>query len=430
MRGRVRRLRHVAASTPGRFSVIAVVLVLVAMASGLVGVLTVQHRSDLVSDVGDRSGPLSFQAQSIYRSLSDADATAANAFLGGGVEPVALRQRYADDIAQATAALTASLRITDDRAATQLLVLSDRLPVYTGLIETARAYNRQGIPLGAAYLREASGLMRQSLLPAARQLFETQSEQLAGTQHAAVAFPWAVLLLGLLLLAGLVAAQVFVSRRTKRMVNLGMAVATIAAVTSLLWVTLAVTGATGRIDAGRRDGSAQLHLLAELRVAALQARADESLTLIARGDGAGFEKDFAVQAERLLGKDGSGGLLDRAAAGAPTTDDRRRVEQARAAAQQWLSAHRALRKLDDDGKYVNAVNLAIDSRRVDGPSIAFGRLDAALTTGITSSNATFDGRTQQAAGILAGVNAAIIVLTGLQVAGSVVGLQRRIREYL
>ena len=429
MRGRIRRLRHLAVTTPGRFSIIGVALVVIALVSGLVGAFTVQQRSDLVRDVADHSGPLSFQAQSIYRSLSDADATAANAFLGGGVEPVALRQRYADDIAQATAALTASLRIADDRASAQLLVLSDRLPVYTGLIETARAYNRQGIPLGAAYLREASGLMSQSLLPAAKRLFETQSEQLARAQRDAAAFPWAVLLLGLLLLAALAGAQTFVSRRTNRLVNLGMAVATIAALTSLTWATLAFAGATGRIDAGRRDGSAQLRLLAELRVDALQARADESLTLIARGDGAGFEKEFTVLAQRLLGPDGSGGLFRKALAGAPTSADRQRVEQARSAAQQWLAAHRTLRELDDGGKYQDAVKLATGSDP-NSPSTLFGRLDTALTAGITTSNATFEDHTTQAGNILTGVNIAIVVLTVLLVAGSVAGLQRRIREYL
>lgn len=46
-------------------------------------------------------GPLSLDGQQIYRALSDADATAASAFLSGGLEPAAARRRYLTDIAAA-----------------------------------------------------------------------------------------------------------------------------------------------------------------------------------------------------------------------------------------------------------------------------------------------------------------------------------------
>ena len=68
--------------------------------------------------------------------------------------------------------------------------MSTQLPVYTGLVETARVYNRQGLPLGAAYLREASGLMRDKLLPAAKQLYRTETGRLADDRDGAAGFPW------------------------------------------------------------------------------------------------------------------------------------------------------------------------------------------------------------------------------------------------
>jgi hypothetical protein len=56
-----------------------------------------------------------------------------------------------------------------------LLTLSTDLPVYTGEIETARADNRIGYPVGAAYLREATTLMNSSLLPAAENLYSART---------------------------------------------------------------------------------------------------------------------------------------------------------------------------------------------------------------------------------------------------------------
>ncbi|GFJ90183.1 hypothetical protein Prum_038250 [Phytohabitans rumicis] len=75
------------------------------LATGIAGALGVRQRADLVSGATARSGELTVAAQRLYRALSDADATAASAFLTGGVEPAALRDRYQVDIADAAAAL-------------------------------------------------------------------------------------------------------------------------------------------------------------------------------------------------------------------------------------------------------------------------------------------------------------------------------------
>ena len=105
------------------------------------------------------SEPVSLDGQQIYRALSDADATAATAFLSGGLEPIAARHRYQADIAQAASRLEAATAIAGHSAAARgLAALSAALPVYAGEVETARADNRLGLPLGAAYLREAASL--------------------------------------------------------------------------------------------------------------------------------------------------------------------------------------------------------------------------------------------------------------------------------
>ncbi|MFC7618153.1 hypothetical protein ACFQV2_36965 [Actinokineospora soli] len=136
------------ATTPGRLSVAAVALVVLTTLTGVFAAITLQDKKNTLSDLVAHREPLAAAAQLIFRSLSDADATAASAFLSGGAEPEALRQRYEFDIAQAGAALgKASSDVgADSLAAQQVDVLSRQLPVYTGLVETARANNRQGFP--------------------------------------------------------------------------------------------------------------------------------------------------------------------------------------------------------------------------------------------------------------------------------------------
>src|SRR6266511_5278 len=177
-------------------------------------------------------------------------ARARSTFLSGGVEPPQLRDRYQADIAAASAALAAAAAGTDSDLPA-LRQLSAQLPVYTGLVETARAYNRLGLPVGAAYLGEASGLMRGQLLPAAQQLYRFETDRLAADRGGASAVPWLALLLGLVTLAGLVWAQLRLSRQTHRTLNVGLVAATLAGLVMVSWVGTAWVAAASQLHASK-----------------------------------------------------------------------------------------------------------------------------------------------------------------------------------
>src|SRR5215470_8888534 len=148
-----KRLRAIVASTPARLTLWMVALLVVALGYGIAALVGSVQTSSSVASVRTSSGPLTVSAQSLYRSLWDADATAAAGFLSAGAEPPALRQRYLDDIASAGTAL-ANVAAAGQTASQALNTLATQLPVYTGLVEAARANNRQGYPVGAAYQRE------------------------------------------------------------------------------------------------------------------------------------------------------------------------------------------------------------------------------------------------------------------------------------
>ena len=409
-------------------------LAVLALLAGTVGLVAVRQRSDRVSDVGTISGPLGAHALDIYRSLSDADATAATAFLNNGVESPTLRKRYQDDIARAGAALSLALRATDSqhdphgRAEGRLRVVAVELPVYTGLVETARSFHRQQLPLGAAYLREASGLMRGTLLPAAQDLFTVETGRLVKAQRGAADFPVLVVFLGLVLLGGLIGTQIYLARRTNRIVNPGLAIATLATVVSIIWVTVAFASTVTHMDSGRRTGSTQFTLLAEARVAALQARADEALTLVARGDGAANERHFVLMLTRLIGKDGSSGLLGDARARSTSAAGRKVASDAATLARTWLARHRQVRKLDDGGQYADAVSMAL-SPGPDSSSTAFEQLDAALGKAVKSTNERFARLADDAGGNLDSALAGLVVPGLIVLAGAVLGTRKRIGEY-
>jgi hypothetical protein len=262
---------------------------------------TVAAHTSATADVLNVSEPLSLDAQQIYRSLSDADATEAAAFLSGGLEPARLRLRYQADIARAARRLeTATAAAGGSAAGSRLATLTSGLPVYTGLVETARANNRLGLPVGAAYLRQASGLMRGTLLPAARDLYAQENAQLAAAEGGATAFPYLAAALAVIVGFGLFWSQRWLTRRTNRLFNPGLLAASVAGLVTLVWLVTAISVARSHLLVAQNRGSAPVEAVARADIAALQAHADESLTLIDRGGDDSFQRDF-LELQKQLG---------------------------------------------------------------------------------------------------------------------------------
>jgi len=223
---RRRRFRLDLSTTPGRLRLLLSGLVLLSLAWGAVAGLVASQYSSAASSVVAVREPLSVEAEQIYWRLSDANDAAATAFLTGGLEPSATRDRYLADISDAGTAIeqaAAQGGAASGAAAADLRTLAKELPVYSGEIETARADNRLGLPLGAAYLREASALMRGTLLPAAQGMFTAENASLDGASAQATAAPLidVTLIAGLVVCALLLLASRWLSRRTRRTLNAG-----------------------------------------------------------------------------------------------------------------------------------------------------------------------------------------------------------------
>jgi hypothetical protein len=166
--------------------------------------------------------------------------------------------------------------------------------------------------------------------------------------------------------------------------------------------------------------------LAQSDIAALQARADESLTLIdASGDDT-FEADFKA-VERRLGP-GPGTLLTAAvtaARGSPGADS---AAAAARAATAWYAAHRTVRSLDDNGKHTQAIALVT----TPGPGHSdplFTRLDGSLTAAIAADHAVFRSNAVAGRGAFTGLEIGVIVLALIMAAGCARGLSTRLAEY-
>jgi hypothetical protein len=292
--------------------------------------------------------------------------------------------------------------------------LSGQLPAYADEVGTARADNRLGLPLGAAYLREASTLLRDTLLPAAGDIYTRESALLTSSSAQATGLPLVVVtvLAGLGIGYVLVRSSRWLARHTHRVVNYGLLLAGLAGLVSLVWLAGAFT--VGRADLlhAQQQGSVPAQAFARAEVAALQAHADESLTLIDNSGEDSYQTDFVTQ-EKLLGP-GPGTLL--AATGS---------RQAEAQAQAWYQAHKTLRQQDGAGNHTGAVT----SAQTGSAAQAFSQLSATLSEGITTHQATFVSSARSGRDAFTGLAIGMVVAALVMVAGCAWGLTRRLAEY-
>jgi hypothetical protein len=265
-------------------------------------------------------------------------------------------------------------------------------------------------------MREASGLMRGTLLPAARDVYAQANARLAAANGQATGLRWAAVAVLAALVVGyaLYRAQLLLSQRTHRTVNVGLIAASVAGTVSLLWLLIALAVVRVDLQQARDHGSAPVEALAQADIAALQAHADESLTLIDNSGDDSFQVDFAA-VRRQLGP-GPGTLLTAAASAASGSPGAGNAAAATADATAWCAAHQRVRSLDDSGAHSQVVLSAIGSGPGDSGTL-FGHLDSALTSAIAADQVVFHVRAVAGRNASAGLEAGAIVLSLVMAGG-------------
>lgn len=390
---RLRRLRRLVVSS-------GIALAALGTAAMLLLTLTLHQAANDVEQL--------LRVQTIESDLLVADANATNSFLVGGLESPQRRAAYDTALAEVADLVARSARAQPADAAALSALNADVLD-YAQLVEAARANNRQGLPVGAQYLREASNGLRADALPVADALVQANVSR----TNAALTtgWGWVVPLLALAALVVLVVVQVRVARRFRRRINAGLLTASLVLLVLALASTVLMTRllfstelAAGGGDVATKAGDA--------RVQGNLAKSSESLTLIARGSGQAYEQSWQGSAtvvhERLT--------TDRILA--PFVSDFETYEQ----------VHRKVRELDDGGSWDAAVALAVGSD--DGSSnAAFAPFDQKMADIAGRSGATSVQELRSSEPGLV-VGCLLTLLAGLAAAwaGSR-GIAARLREY-
>ena len=400
---------------------IGAVLAMLGVLSAFAISTTITERQQQLTNVLDHTEPMAFAAGQLYTTLSVADAAAATALISG-TEPQAVRQRYEQAITDAAVALTrASSGLTDPALVELLGRTNAQLAVYTGLIETARTNNRVGNPVGSSYLSEASALMQQTILPDAQRLYEATSARVDAetTTSAKIPAPVIIVVASTLLFGAF--AHRWLARHTKRRVNVGLVIGGLAIAVMIIWVGTALAISTAGSRAAKNTAAESLRTVTSLAITAQQARADETLALIRRGDEDVRKRSYYQRVDQMRTE-----LNDYLAR--KNTVDTSGLAQADQLLQKWRQADERIDDYIKVGNYRAATQVALGTGD-DDSTPAFDKLNDALSQGLQESRKQLRNDISSARRVLSGTTVGGAMLSVGAALAVALGLWPRLSEY-
>lgn len=432
------------ASRPVKLRLLMAALVLLSLGWGALGGWAVAAHSSAASRVAHVDEPLSLAAQDLYQSIADADLTITTVFLsesqanksGAANAPnppstLSQRTQFENDINKAYSDLATLQAGGDPRLTADITTLTDGLSDYHKDVGFGETEYAQGVtPAGDSFMQVASEDAHLTLLPAAARVYQSENAAVAGSSGAATSLPTAILAIGLALIVVvlLVLAQRWLSRRTNRRVNIGMAAATLALLVSGIWLAVAFGSARSDLDTAIGQGAIPAEQVAQAGIKVQQIRGDALLNVLARSGSPALSQDSAAQ-EKLVwpGKDSPdavGSLLGMAAA-AGNAKAAPFLAAAKPDATAWYQSIAQGYKLGTSFDYTQEQQAVTTGSAPAG----YTKLTRDLTGALAEDNATFRAKAIAGAGAFSALEAIIIIAALLMAGASAWGLSRRLAEY-
>lgn len=450
--GRVRRVlralrigRSRASSTPFRLRLGMALLCLPLLAFATAVHLGVERNESTVTTVGTEATRGITVAQTLKLELAELDEVVVHDLLsrapltanGFPLDYNIQRAELHDNL------VLAALVSSSGAAFEQPLANIDyALPHYHALVRDAFAARADGDEATAleAY-GQAHEVMADTLLPEAEFLDKANSYVLNttydGQKARSVSTGRLIVMSWLALLGFLALAQILLDRRFRRVLNLGLVLATVIALVSGGFTLRRLDASSAHLTDAREQAFQSVHVLARARATVVLARQAQGQFLLDPSTADAAQLDFGDQVSRLLrmeGEDvvdlavdgripeGAAGYLARAAGPGATSADPESARNVVLAFEAFLTEDAAMRRLVDSDEPEAAVDEYANGQ-------AYIDLDAAITAAQATEQETFDEAADAAEDSAAPLDelnllgaAGILMLAQL-------GLFQRLREY-
>jgi hypothetical protein len=454
IRGRIRWVQDRLATTPGRLwlALLAVWLLALLFFAAVAAGVRLHRRA--IQTIGKDAAPSIVAAQKIRASLADMHSNAANILLyqpGQGEGPARDYEKRRREVTEGI--LDAAGNITYGEAEKgPLRRLLEGLGNYEAAVARARVLHERKERGYLEQHRSADQIMSGALLPAADDLDRANRDALdRGYAAARASSSWAlagVVLAGLALLGVLAVAQVFLTRRMRRLLNPGLAAASALALGFLIYTIVVFNLRARSLKVAKEDAFQSIHDLWRARAEAYDANGDESRWLLDRARAADYQKSFDAKSARLISPlpegDAHEQLLAEVQRGAKPSGfkgyladelgnitfagEREAALSALETFRQYMAIDADIRRLERAGKHDKAVALCLGEKPGES-NWAFARFDDALGKTIQINQDAFDAAVERSFRSL-GVFDLAAPLAALGVAVlAFFGLLPRLREY-
>jgi len=229
-----------------------------------------------------------------------------------------------------------------------------------------------------------------------------------------------IVVVGATLLFGAYANR-WLARKTQRRLNFGFVAGGAAALIMVIWVGTVLTISTTDSRSAKSTAAESLKTVTNLAITAQQARADETLALIRRGDEDIRQRSYYQRIDamhQLLGE----------YLGRQDAIDKSGLRNADQLLSRWRQADERINSYIEVGNYQAATQVALGIGEQDSTP-AFDSLERELNKAIEESRRQLRNDIVNARAVLVGATVGAVVLSMLAALAVTVGLWPRVSEY-
>jgi hypothetical protein len=428
-------------TTPGKLKVLLIICIAGVIISLGVNFLVYNASLNAAETVGKDTVPSIVSANRINALLANAHSNAMNAMVTKEKSGGRFWTLYRKDMADLHSELTDISRnmVLGDAQRSAILAISSNVGAYEYTLGGAVS---DGAEISVDQFGEANRLMQQKILPASVELNRVYSSYLdaayksyINNMNIAVAV---LVVLSIAYLVFMIVTQVHLFRKTHRIFNIGMVIATLLFIINMIYSVNALSSVRSNIYTAKHDAFDSIQALWNARATAYNANALESLYLLHNGTGIVQTADtinFNLSASLIC--DNPKAALDGSKFGGYLGDEIQNITfegeeaQAASALAEWtkyVEIDKQIRSLEYDSKHDKAIALFVGGSSGQS-NYQFIKLDEAIGKTIDINQAHFDSNMKSAFKTLSVFPYWTLVFLLLIASSCVLGLKPRIEEY-
>ena len=265
----------------------AVVTVAVIVVAGTISWVLTDRLVDQTNEVATSTGEVLIATQQVSASFAEADAAAVSVHLAGADGNREQRRLFEQAIERATTSLERVARLVgdDEPSHDSLQEIASRTAEYAGLIEASRLASVEGLVGADTTLQQASSMNRSEISPEV----ETIASRARDRFNDQISSTWYFVAFGVLAVAliVLIMMQVVLTRQFHRIVNVPLALATIALLVVVYMAAQGFAQQQRALGNAESDAFEAIVVSEEIQQTAYRHRAIGTTSVLTRASAAG-----------------------------------------------------------------------------------------------------------------------------------------------